>query len=64
MPDQTCPNPAAFRYTWPGRDESFICEAHTPKLRAVANAMGLHLQLIPVDSNKTCAQKISTRESA
>lgn len=44
----TCGRPAAYRYTWPGRDEDVICEEHSGQLRAVAVAMGLHLQLIPV----------------
>lgn len=60
MPENTCGEEAAYRYTWPGRDESFICEEHADKLRAVASAMGLHLQLIPVDpSSETCHQRIS-----
>lgn len=56
-----CEAAAAYRYTWPGRDESFICAEHSSKLRAVANAMGFPLQLIPLDSNaaEQCAQKVS-----
>jgi hypothetical protein len=48
-----CEKDAAFRYTWPGRDESFICTDHAPKLKAVASAMGLPLQLIPIDDEGT-----------
>lgn len=40
-----CPCAALFRFTWPGRDEAFICAGHVPKLRAVAAAMGLNLQI-------------------
>ena len=61
MDDLTvCGKDAAFRYTWPGRDESFVCEAHSTKLRAVAEAMGLPLQLIPVsaDEGPFCLQKV------
>lgn len=43
-----CENPGAFRFTWPGRDEAHICEEHEPRLRAIANALGLHLQVIPL----------------
>lgn len=43
-----CDLPATFRFTWPGRDEAGICHAHAPKLRGVAEALGLHLQLIPL----------------
>lgn len=44
-----CENHADYRYTWPGRDEAFICEAHVEKLRQVADAMGLYLQIIPLE---------------
>jgi hypothetical protein len=60
MPERQCDAPAAYRYTWPGHDEGFICEEHAPKLRAVAQAMGLYLQLIPVGDDERCSQKIST----
>ena len=39
---------ANYRYTWPGRDESYVCEPHAAKVRAVAGAIGMHLQLIPL----------------
>ena len=41
-----CEAPAVARFTWPGRDEAGICAEHLPKLRGVASAMGLHLQII------------------
>ena len=43
-----CNNKAIYRYTWPGRDESFICERHVSWLKKVANAMGFSLQVIPL----------------
>ena len=46
---EICGKPAAFRYTWPGRDEDQICADHAPHLAHVAEAMGLHLQLIPTE---------------
>jgi hypothetical protein len=49
----TCGEQVSYRYTWPGRDESYICAAHATKLRAVSEAMGLHLQLIPFDPSMT-----------
>ncbi len=57
-----CDNLAKYRFTWPGNDESVICEAHVGKLSSVANAMGLHLQIIPLSEkdleiNLVCAQK-------
>ena len=57
-----CDNLANHRFTWPGRDESVICEEHIGKLRAVAQAIGLHLQIIPLSENEletslTCNQK-------
>jgi len=43
-----CGETAAYRFTWPGHDESVICETHVQKLHAVASAMGLPLQVIPL----------------
>uniref|UniRef100_A0A6M3KFG2 Uncharacterized protein n=1 Tax=viral metagenome TaxID=1070528 RepID=A0A6M3KFG2_9ZZZZ len=54
-----CDEKAAYRYTWPGRDESFICEKHVYNLQAIARAMGFPLQVIPLDEGeeKVCQQK-------
>lgn len=41
-----CQEQAAYRFTWPGKDESFICEKHVGKLREVAEALGLYVQII------------------
>lgn len=43
-----CGAAASFRYTWPGRNEAGICEAHAEKVRGIAVAMGLYVQLIPL----------------
>jgi hypothetical protein len=43
-----CEYMAAYRYTWPGRDEAGVCLLHAAKLEQVAAVMDLHLQLIPV----------------
>ena len=57
-----CENPASKRFTWPGQDESFICDEHAPKLVGVAKAIGLHLQVITLTEEElkkglTCNQK-------
>jgi|GEM_PF-2924987 len=58
-----CENRAAFRFTWPGRDESFICLADAVKLQAVADGISLPLQLIPVtDGAKICRQQVSGKK--
>jgi hypothetical protein len=49
--ENTCQNIALFRYTWAGRDESFICLEHAGQLKTVANAIGYYLQLIPIEAN-------------
>lgn len=58
-----CPNQAFYRFTWPGRDESFICTEHVNKLRGVASAMGFHLQIADLSHDEqaqhTCNQEIS-----
>ena len=41
-----CNNVATYRFTWPGKNESFICEKCSKKLLAIATAIGLHVQLI------------------
>ncbi len=57
----TCSNKALFRYTWAGRDESFICLEHSGMLWAVANACGYHLQMILLQATEeiTCRQVVS-----
>lgn len=57
-----CDNPAKYKFTWPGRDESVICEEHVGKLKTVANAMGMYLQIILLSEQElkmglTCNQK-------
>lgn len=47
-----CDSDASFRFTWPGRDEEGICDDHIEKLRGVAHAMGLYLQVIPLDEEE------------
>lgn len=41
-----CDAPAAFRFTWPGRDEAGICAFHAFALCRVADAMSLPVQII------------------
>ena len=56
-----CENKAAYRYTWPGLDEAFICDDHVGRLESVANAMGLNLQVIPFEDNEQkCSQTTKT----
>ena len=43
-----CKEYASFRYTWPGKDESFICAQHSKVLLGIAQAMGTYIQLIPL----------------
>jgi len=49
--EQKCGELANLRYTWPGRDEAVICIDCAQKLTSVANAIGMHLQLIPITSH-------------
>jgi hypothetical protein len=46
-----CVHDAVYRYTWPGHDEAGICELHRAKAQAIANAIGMHLQFIRLDSS-------------
>lgn len=44
-----CEAPATHRFTWPGRDEQLACETCAARARGVAAAMGLHLQVLPLE---------------
>lgn len=57
MTEKQCTEPAAYRYTWPGLDESFICEDHVEKLRSVASGLGMHLQVIPLNNEEILRHK-------
>lgn len=48
MNEKQCQNPGVFKFTWPGRDEAYICASCVEKLKAVVSAIGLHLQIRPV----------------
>jgi hypothetical protein len=58
-----CGEKAKYRYTWPGRNESFICEEHSHQLKAIAKAMCFPLQLIEIEPglDNTCQQKIKEK---
>ena len=43
-----CDSPSMFRFTWPGKDEAGICAIHAIKAKQIAEAMGMHLQMIPL----------------
>ena len=66
---EQCGEHATLRYTWPGKDEAVICIECAEKLMGVANAIGLHLQLIPITSRDvvdplnwpTCPQKKASK---
>lgn len=45
---EKCQNESAFKFTWPGKDEAQICADCMPKLKAVANAIGMYLQIRPL----------------
>lgn len=68
MTERTCGEHAAFRYTWPGRDEAHVCIECAQKVSGVANAIGLYVQLIPLafrvgdpipDPWPTCSQRVT-----
>ena len=57
-----CDNPASYKFIWPGNNESVICKDHVGKLLSVADALGFHLQIIPLTEEDlkvtlTCNQK-------
>lgn len=60
---EQCKNQATLRFTWPGRDESYICNSCADKADAVAQAMGLHLQFLPVgaEESQQCRQQVNAK---
>jgi len=46
-----CDSPAAFRYTWPGRDEARVCLMCSARVSALASWLSLHLQFIPLTAD-------------
>lgn len=61
---QRCENPGAFRYTWPGNDEAYICAEHLPQLKAVAGAIGLYVQIrpLPEEEQWQCEQMVENKD--
>lgn len=57
-----CDQYPMFRYTWPGQNEAMICLQHALQMGAIAQAMGLYLQFIPLDPDRyvigECSQEI------
>lgn len=45
---KNCENEAAFKFTWPGKDEAGICANCLPMVRNLANAIGMYLQIRPL----------------
>lgn len=43
-----CAVSASHRYTLPGKDEARVCLIHATQLQKLADALGLHLQMIPL----------------
>jgi len=53
-----CQNEAAYRYTWAGQDESYICEEHVRQLKGICEAMGYYCQTIPYEGVEQCRQNV------
>ena len=41
-----CLQPAAYRYTWPGKSEETICAGHAVKVKDTANCLGINVSMI------------------
>lgn len=60
---EQCQNPGAFKFTWPGRNEAFICAECVEKLKSIAQAMGMYIQIraIPEDEQWQCEQRANKK---
>ena len=47
-PQVPCPREATKRFTWPGHPERRICDDCLPRLRSIAEACGLELEIKPL----------------
>jgi hypothetical protein len=55
-----CTEKPTHRFTWPGRDEACICEAHHAWMLNVARALDMHLQTIPLDNENPNSQDVKS----
>jgi hypothetical protein len=61
-----CKEEASYRYIWPSDGEHFICEKHFPKLKAISEAMGMHIAVSKLQEPNEqwcppkCGQKVSS----
>ena len=46
-----CDQFANYRYTWPGNDETVCCFVHHDQVLKISDAIGMHLQLIPLSES-------------
>ena len=56
--ENKCNQPAIYRYTWVGRDESFVCVMHAMKINGIADAMGYQIQFIPLTMSELIEEKM------
>jgi hypothetical protein len=56
-----CSNVASYLFTWPGSDEAGICAEHVGKLRGIAAAMGLPLQVKPLTVGNLLDEAIAAK---
>lgn len=54
-----CANPCVVRFTWPGKDEAFACREHADYMASIADAIGMHLQLIDLPSDRVTTDTIT-----
>ncbi len=47
-----CNDIPAYRFTWPGTNEAAVCENHSRYVKGVASALGMYIQLIPIEPSK------------
>jgi len=62
--EEQCKNPGAFRYTWPSRDEAYICAQCVENLKATAKALGMYLQIRALSEEEQwqCEQTIESSD--
>lgn len=57
-----CGKPTVGIMVWPDMTQLPVCEEHSLKLQAIANAMGFRIGFLPADLGLTCTQVKSSEE--
>jgi hypothetical protein len=56
-----CNGCAAFKFTWPGKDQSAVCALCAAKVRSVASSIGLRVELRSITAEEHANSALEMR---